>query len=85
MAGGEAVDDLRVLEPDEGRVQTLGRAEHRQRPAGATDGWVVGFVVCPLLRRVFRYLSQFRDPPRKRQGNIIRRSYPTLREVLVWT
>ena len=66
LAGGEAVDDLRVLEADEGLCRMLGRAEtHRQRAferRAERNRWRGGRRrSVPSPSAVFRYLSQFHD------------------------
>ena len=66
LAGGEGVDDLRVLEADEGLGRMLGRAEtHRQRAferRAERNRWRGGRRrSVPSPSAVFRYLSQFHD------------------------
>lgn len=66
LAGGESVDDLRVLEADEGLGRMLGKAEtHRQRAFERRAGrnrWRTGRRrSVPSPSAVFRYLSQFHD------------------------
>ena len=66
LAGGEGVDDLRVLEADEGLGRMLGRVEtHRQRASerrAVRNRWRRDrHRYVPSPSAVFRYLSQFHD------------------------
>ena len=67
LAGGEGVDDLRVLEGDEGLGRMLGRVEtHRQRACERREEgsrWRGGRRrSVPSPSAVFRYLGRFHDP-----------------------
>lgn len=67
LAGGEGVDDLRLLEGDEGLERMLGRVEtHRQGAAqrrAEGNRWRGGRRrSVPSPSAVFRYLGRFHDP-----------------------
>ena len=67
LAGGEGVDDLRLLEADEGLGRMLGRVEtHRQRAferRAEGSRWRGGRRrSVPSPSAVFRYLGRFHDP-----------------------
>ncbi len=67
LAGGESVDDLRVLESDEGLRRLLVKTEtHRvrriERGAQAKRWRIQRRRSVPSPSAVFRYLSEFHDP-----------------------
>ena len=65
LAGGDSVDDLRILEKDAGLCQVLGRVETHGMPRKERRR------VLPSPSAAFRYLAGFHDAEeeRKRQPN----------------
>ena len=81
LAGGEGVDDLRLLEADEGLGRMLGRVEtHRQgafeRRAEGRRGGAAGAAACRLRRRCSGIWAGFTTQRRRRLGSRTKRSYP---------
>lgn len=87
LAGGEGVDDLRLLEADEGLGRMLGRAEtHRQRASerrAEHNRWRGDrHRSVPSPSAVFRYLSPFHDASQERERQPNKAFIPTPNDAL---
>jgi len=88
LSGGEAVDDLRVLEKDEGFCRVLRRAETygmRRRERRATERrWRKERErTVPSASAVFRYLSAFHDEAEEKKRQVHRAFIPAPNEALL--
>ena len=72
LAGGDCVDDIRILEKDEGFCKVLGRVEtkglRRQQRRAMERRWRKEHHRCvPSPSALFRYLEAFHDPEEERK------------------
>ncbi len=72
LAGGDSVDDIRILDKDEGFCKVLGRVEtkglSRQQRRAQERRWTKGHHrSVPSPSAVFRYLAAFHDPKEEKK------------------